>query len=288
MKRKIILGALLVMIFMISTASADNKVYFDPSEITISDCSKTKTVSLKLDSSDGIAGFQADIEYDPSIAKITNVQFNGNYNNMFSTATDNTNYYRLIGVNGVGDTSGDQILANLTIECMLCDGSDTNLGLTEENNMILQIASFSGEVRSAEWENGTIFCGTPACEPCLGDCYRLNDCTGVPFETDVPCHVCLGYNPANSWKPTTECPNRDLVCPTGACYTELCPQCCDGIDNDGDGAVDCPDDPGCACCCDYTEEDDPNDPTPCVPELPTIALMSIGVLGMLLLVRKRG
>jgi hypothetical protein len=117
---------------------------------------------------------------------------------------------------------------------------------------------------------------------CLGDCYYNSDCTELMAE-NVPCYECLGAMGGASWKPTTQCPGRDLQCPD-MCFTE-CPACCDGIDNDGDGLIDCPADDGCACCCDYTETTE--SPVPCVPELPTFALASIGILGIALLARKR-
>jgi hypothetical protein len=108
---------------------------------------------------------------------------------------------------------------------------------------------------------------------CLGDCYLELDCEGDITAQGIPCWECIGQL-GESWKPTTDC-GCDLTCPEGACYN-FCPECCDGFDNDGDGTIDCPYDEGCACCCDFTEGD--NDSTPCVPEMPSIVLISVGLL----------
>ena len=117
---------------------------------------------------------------------------------------------------------------------------------------------------------------------CLGDCYSDQECNEDHLvKQNVPCFECLGPGSTGgigeSWKPTTRCPNRELDCPPDWCLTE-CPACCDGWDNDGDGAIDCPADDGCACCCDATED---GDSEPCVPELATIALVGVGILGII-------
>ena len=118
---------------------------------------------------------------------------------------------------------------------------------------------------------------------CLGDCYSEPDCGGTVTATDVPCWECIGSQ-GDSWKPTTDC-GCDLTCPEDACYN-FCPECCDGFDNDGDGTIDCPYDEECACCCDFTEGD--SDPTPCVPELPGVVLISVGLMMLAGYVRMRG
>ena len=117
---------------------------------------------------------------------------------------------------------------------------------------------------------------------CLGTCYSEPDCGGTVTATDIPCWECIGVS-GDSWKPTTDC-GCDLTCPEDACYNS-CPECCDGFDNDGDGTIDCPYDEECACCCDFTEGD--SDPTPCVPELATVALVGCGLMLVIGLTRYR-
>ena len=115
---------------------------------------------------------------------------------------------------------------------------------------------------------------------CLGECYLKPDCEG-DMTGVMLCWQCLGRDGVGglgaSWKPTVQCPGRDLHCPD-CCYNREngCPACCDGKDNDNDGAIDCPDDLGCACCCDETE--DANESVPCVPELATFAMFGVGLL----------
>ena len=280
--KAIMFGVLMLMIFAVSAASADNKVYLDPIGIDIPDCG-TKDVSLMLNSSDGVAGFQADIKFDSTVAEITNVVFSGDYNNMFSTATPYSGYYRVIGVNGVGDTSGEQTLATLTISCVKCDDS-SHIEFTEENGMVLQIANFSGAVLPATWTGSPVACGPPPTDDCLGDCYNA---TGGLIASNVPCYDCIGIGTGVSWK-NYPCPAGTGGCTCPEMPHEICPQCCDGIDNDGADGTDWPADPKCGCCIDGNETDgtDPC-PPPCVPELPTLALAGIGILGIALLARKR-
>ena len=54
-----------------------------------------------------------------------------------------------------------------------------------------------------------------------------------------------------------------------------------GTDNDDDRLTDCPADHECVCCLDE------GCPVEYVPELPTLTLAGIGILGIALLARKR-
>ena len=110
---------------------------------------------------------------------------------------------------------------------------------------------------------------------CLGDCCYDPECQEL-IESNVSCYVCVneldGY-----WKPY----------PTEACFNgyepfdlclRWCPECCNGIDDDSDGAVDFPSDPECTCGLDPSEEE----PAPPIPELLTLALVGVGVAGVLI------
>ncbi|MBO8183020.1 MAG: VWA domain-containing protein [Archaeoglobus sp.] len=59
-------------------------------------------------------------------------------------------------------------------------------------------------------------------------------------------------------------------------------QCNDGIDNDGDGLIDYPNDPGCS----SPQDNDEYNP-PSVPEFPPIAIAALGLLGAIVLLRRR-
>lgn len=134
--------------------------------------------------------------------------------------------------------------------------------------------------------------GEDECNECLGTCYLYSGVCGEGNSIEnVTCRECLvtGINGVvgESWE-NNPCPVSACGCTCDSmCWTE-CPECCDGIDNDGVDGADWPTDPKCGCCIDGNETDgtDPC-PQPCVPELPTIALGAIGILGVALLARNR-
>jgi hypothetical protein len=125
---------------------------------------------------------------------------------------------------------------------------------------------------------------------CLGECYSELNCTGEELGV-MPCWQCLGSaGPGKSWE-NLPCP----MCPCDCkirCW-EYCPECCDGINNDptNDRGVDCDGgltgvrDEECQCCTDLSESiiDDCGYGTaePCIPEVATIALVGVGILGII-------
>ena len=110
---------------------------------------------------------------------------------------------------------------------------------------------------------------------CLGDCYAGADCTGDVLGTDMTCYACLAAG-GQSWNVTADKCSGDLYCPnTCIDISSGCPVCCNGVDDDCDGLKDCAD-PGCACCCDYTETLEAS--VPCVPELASVFLLGNGLL----------
>lgn len=123
---------------------------------------------------------------------------------------------------------------------------------------------------------------------CLGECYSEDECEGEMLGI-MPCWQCLP-NRGESWK-NLPCP----MCPCDCkirCWNETCPQCCDGIDNDGDGGTDCDGlgnmanrDKECQCCTDLNESvKDPcgqGSAEPCIPEAATFAMVGIGILGII-------
>jgi hypothetical protein len=178
--------------------------------------------------------------------------------------------------------SGDLLVGTLTVECKSPGDCLTPLEFDESSALG---NSTMGQIPDVEWIDGTFTCGDPDREMCLGDCY--ND-TGAMIASDVSCYDCIGIGTGVLWEnyefdspcsPGTTVPRRSY---------DYCPECCDGINNsDGDNLVDWPADPECACCLDETEDGDEGCPVECVPELPTLALAGIGILGIALLARKR-
>jgi hypothetical protein len=193
---------LLFIVFALSTASAENIVYLDPLEVNLPDCG-TATVAVRLNSTDAIGGFQSDIKFDPDVVRITDIAFVGGYNCSFSFMINNTNYYRLVGINNNGDVAGEQTLAVFTIECINCDAYyETRIDFDDED-MELILVNQTGYKFPAIWENTTIKCGTT-----LDTTVSIEDVTIAPGESiNVPiminntenlggCIINFEYDPA--------------------------------------------------------------------------------------------
>ena len=133
---------------------------------------------------------------------------------------------------------------------------------------------------------------------CLGECYTEDDCKGDMIGV-MPCWQCLGKGhdsldpQGESWTSiycSDFCP---CPCDESLCWNTTCPDCCDGIDNDGDGRVDSDGgpygwdfyDPQCECCLDFNEsivdKCGEGGAWPCVPEVATFALVGVGILGII-------
>jgi len=112
---------------------------------------------------------------------------------------------------------------------------------------------------------------------CLGTCCNDSSCTDS-FATNVNCSSCTAAG--KYWQP-----NKDTACfnattPSDLCLS-YCPQCCNGTDDDSDGATDYPADKQCTCGLDPSE----TEPLLPIPEASSIVLVGIGLLGLILLMR---
>ena len=287
MKTKIVAGiiAFSMLVVIAGTAlAAANEVYLDPQASKGAAVGDTADVEVWVNATE-FAGGAINLAYDPTCANVTSwtrdtanfslgkqMYYEGRVWITFSTMDPQPPVL-----------TGTYRIGTLTIRCECEKGCVSPLEFIEGSSLF----DDTGRPVPANWVNGTFTCETPQPE-CLGDCYDTpaddHNCTGKIIARNVTCNECLSAGTAASWHPTTRCPDRDLHCPDCWCFNE-CPDCADGIDNDQDGLIDCPEDDGCACCCDYTET--PAEINPCVPELPTVALTGIGILSLVLWVRSR-
>ncbi len=145
-------------------------------------------------------------------------------------------------------------------------------------------------------------------EDCLGKCYTDDECS-VEMECDgdncdggydlpyVPCWYCIDALGGNSWQPNESIPcygSQSNIENIGELCLSTCPDCSDGTDNDEDGGIDflltgfndensdLTNDEQCYCGLDNSE-DEPCQP---VPELSTLALVGVGLLGLVLMRRR--
>jgi len=298
--------ALLIVLAIPIASAADSEYYLVPKDSNVSAGGDTVEVELWLDATDPAASGAVRINYTYCCADITSytadktffedvgiVQTDGQLNIGFA-------HFDSVTSLPANQPVGSYHLGNLTIEC--CSGDCmTDLLLVDCELFDWYGYGPAGPLPFVT-TNGTFTCG-PDREPCLGDCYATYDCTGAPIAIGVPCYVCLGSVPGSTpigltWKNyqgpacLDPCNGSKIRC------WEYCPECCDGIDNDLDGFVDCDGgptggarDPECQCCTDLSETiKDPcgtGTAEPCVPELPTLALAGLGILGIALLARKR-
>jgi hypothetical protein len=91
-----------------------------------------------------------------------------------------------------------------------------------------------------------------------------NDQGDVPIDEDDPCDQLQGNLASEEGDDQDDDVDNDPDAPAGICFdqvsktwtAEVQPECSDGVDNDGDGEIDFPDDPGC----DSPDDDDESNP----------------------------
>ena len=234
---------------------------------------------IDVDEPTGCTGGAIEIIYDSSCADaVSYTPATGWIMNTCNSATADVEFITMIA----NPIDGPMLVGTVTFECK-SDNCETTLEFGSRSSLNNGSAQ---KIADVEWIPLTFKCGNGPVPPgCLGDCI---DETGDVIASNVPCYECLvGDGPGVKWI-NYPCTANDCGCTCDPMEHTDCPECCDGVDNDFDGLIDM-DDPKCGCCIDGNETngDDPC-PPPCIPELPTLAFMSIGILGMFLLVRKRG
>ena len=277
MYRTIVLFSVMaiVIISAMPTAFAGHpadSVYFEPESINGAEPYTNVVVNASVTTK----SVGVDIYFDPTCVNITDVDFTDTPYNIQTGWTWWGDHIRIGAANYGGAVDpGTHLVAKLTFECK--GGSCTSdigfsgaLELTDENWSRVD----------AIWINGTFTC-TDGAQPCLGTCCNDSECTD-PYAENVPCKDCI--EAGKYWHP-----NKDTACfndvenPPDLCLTS-CPECCDGVDNaDTDTDVDYPADKQCPC--GLSPSEDMGGPP--IPELPTLALAGIGILGAILLARKR-
>jgi hypothetical protein len=266
-------GLVWVLLSVITAPStATNTVYFDPNPSIIAP-GNTTTVTLWLDTSDGVATFNTWVHFNSSVVNITNGAA-GDFPTDFGFSHFE-DYVRIAGDSS--EKTGTLKLADLTVKAV----SPGTSALWYSNN---RLYNQSNMPVSATWMNGTVTCG------CLGTCcfYENGEVTSVneDYATEITYQDC---------EPNWTCqqckymdglwtPNKDAACfgdytpfdVTLNLSVDYCPQCCNDIDDDSDTNFDFPADEQCTCGLDPSE----TTPSAPVPELPPIALFSLGLLAL--------
>ena len=310
MEKTVLIG--LVALFAVVAmpgASADVTLYLSPQDSSVPEgyCNDT-VVQLRADitSYESFYLGQIAIKYDGSCANITDLEWGPAVNSMMSAwnptglgcvgyGADGLKYDWIKPWFYMPQSDTDVLIANLTVHCNSTEYCVTTLSFSCGKDCsactieVLDSAGANLYPDHATLTDGTFTCGEPADDDCLGMCYEGTVCEGTPIEK-MSCSACLAMADT-SWL-NDPCPVSACGCTCDSmCWNESiggCPECCDGVDNDGVNGTDWPADPQCGCCIDGNETDGTDScPDPCIPELPTLALAGIGILGIALLARKR-
>ena len=281
-----VIGLLLVAFLVMSFTAVGSEYYLIPKDSNVSIDDNVTEVEIWLNATVPVASGLVRVNYTYCCINITDYVANTTYfedvatykkdgqvNTAFAHWDDNTPENQPIGLYHIG---------NLTIEC--CDRDcTTNLSLIECELFDWFEYGPAGEI-PFNVTNGSFTCNASDepkdDEPCLGTCYADANCTDVVAH-NVECCECVA-EPGFRWHP-----NLDEACfgnntPSDLCL-DYCPECVDCDDNDEDNFTDYPMDPECTCGLDPSE----SEPRPPIPELPTIALAGLGILGIALIARKK-
>jgi len=273
-KKLLLFSVLMLFAVPIVSAASAPSIYMEPKDSNVN-CGESATVEVRINTSSTSYGAQAYAHFDPTCVNITGVDFTGAaWQPPFGEKgwVHLGNYVTMVTTNfNPGVPTGDHLFATIEIECVGC-GCTSDIEFT----MVRPDGTYV--------HNGTVTCTAGAQPPCLGTCYEGTcDGTIVGPAGEMNCSECL-KEAGRVWKP-----NKDEACfndvenPPDLCLTS-CPECCDGVDNaDTDTDVDYPADKQCPC--GLSPSEDMGGPP--IPELPTLALAGIGILGAILLARKR-
>ena len=283
--------ALLAVLVISTTSAAASEYYLTQQDSSVPEYCQTTEVGLWINATEPIQSGFVEINYTFCCANITDYSPDASYfedgGGVAVPGRLRVGFSHKEGIMPTNRLAGVYHLGNFTINCCNEETAYCETGLLFTDSLLGRIEGAAIVSVLHTSTNGTFTCGTtpPTTTLCLGDCYNA---TGALIASDVPCYDCIGIGTGVSWEnyefdspcsPGTTVPRRPY---------DYCPECCDGIDNgEGDLLVDWPYDPGCACCLDETEAVDEGCPVECVPELPTLALAGIGILGIALLARKR-
>jgi len=251
---------------------AQNEVYLIPMQSNAT-YGNTADVEIWVNATN-FQGGQINMTYEPACANVTNWVLNtSNFNLGGWTHYEDRAWITFSTTDQPPLLTGEYRVGTLTIQCVNAseDGCEMALAFVEPSTLLNDI----GVPVAATWKDGLFRCGDAP--PCLGTCCNDAECSAT-VDTDVTCKDCI--DAGNYWKPNKDAACFDCDAPSDLCLS-YCPQCCNGTDDDGDGATDYPADKQCTCGLDPSEVE----PLLPIPEASSIVLVGIGLLGLILMMR---
>ncbi|MFZ2070055.1 MAG: hypothetical protein WAV32_00290 [Halobacteriota archaeon] len=270
-------GILVLVMFAVFTlpVGAQNEVYLIPMQ---SNATYGNTVDVELwVNATNFQGGQINLTYDSACANVSNWERNtSNFLLGGWTHYDGREWITFSTTDPQPPLrTGKYVVGSLTIHCVNVseEGCETPLAFVEPSRLL----NDTGNPVTAIWKDGIFRCGNaPAC---LGSCCNDPECTD-PFNTNVSCKECISTG--NYWQPNKDAACFDCDAPSDLCLN-YCLQCCNGTDDDGDGAADYPADKHCTCGLDPSE----TEPLPPIPEASSIVLLGVGLLALIVTMRWR-
>ena len=176
--------ALAVLVVLTTSATADNVVYFDP-DPSCAAPGETITVTMWVNATDGVEGFQDDLYFDPNVVNITDVQ-PGFYTSYWMVIP----YYEENFIRFGGDSpdfhdhTGHLILANVTLEAI---GPGTGALNHADFPAAKLYDEYGNSVPNQVWIDGTFNCPCPTPETFTKDLVEGWNLISLPLtnETDM-------------------------------------------------------------------------------------------------------